>query len=276
MPPNLLPSQILRKAFDAKKQARTGTSMRKLAHQLGWSTAFLSKVLSGKASLPSAKINKVIEVFDLDFYASKALKKALTESKLKGLSTTNDEDPSTKKKSVTRILGQNLVKYQDIYAPRPRERVLSAWYHLPILDSMTCVNFDSKVDSIAKRFGLTPFEVQSSLRLLDDVGLAKCVDGKWSKATEQINFPTKISEDTIRTFHTQTLKRAIEKMNKSHDSESFARRLITSSSIAVNSKNIPKAKEILMSAVTECVEVLTEGECDEVFNLSIAFFSHED
>ncbi|NUN06840.1 MAG: DUF4423 domain-containing protein [Bdellovibrio sp.] len=61
-------------------------------------------------------------------------------------------------------------------------------------------------------------------------------------------------------------------MQNKTDEKSFERRLITSTSIAANSKNIPRAKEKLAEVQLEIAEILREGPCDEVIDLTLILF----
>lgn len=260
---------VLRKAWQAKKKSRSGSSLRSLAQKLKCSPAFLSKVLSGKAKVPADKLEQYARIFELDEYAKKALHAAVATERLGSL------DVDVGQIRTGRRLSRQLDQYEELRGQHLHERVLGAWYHLAILDLMTCETFVPQVDWIARELGLTAFQVESSLRLLMDAGLAAKTNDGWVKTDQKINFPTSQSTAVVRSYQKQILQCAIKNLMNDTDPSAFARRLITSASIAVNSSKIPEAKAYLMTALTECIEILTDGPCDSVYSLGIQLFPQQ-
>jgi uncharacterized protein (TIGR02147 family) len=258
---------ILNKAFLTKKKDRAGFSLRSCAKVLGCSPAFLSRVLSGKSPLPVAKVDLYSEVFGLDQFAKQSLQEALASSTLQRKNLSVIHSPQTQK------LSESYRDYEIVLSPAHQEAVLRHWYHLAILDLMLCSNFVSDSKWIAQELGLTAYEVDCSLRLLEDVGLASQESGRWIKKHEKIHFTTRSSTSVVRNYQKQNLARAIQKMVDNTALTDYENRLIASASIAVNSSQIPAAKQILMKAIADCLEVLSTGECDQVFNVSVALFS---
>jgi uncharacterized protein (TIGR02147 family) len=263
---NLAPHEILKQAFDAKKRARSGTSLRALSERLKCSPAFLSKVLSGKAKVPIEKIEAYAKAFDLDEFARRSLKASLASQRLGPMQI------EVKSVEADRRLGSRMLDYEEQRAPRVHEKILGAWYHLAILDLMTCTTFVSEPAWIAEELGLTVFQAETSLKLLEEAGLARQVKGQWTKTNERIKFPSSRSTEAMRQYQKQVISRALQKLAESAAQEDFDRRLITSASLAVNSAKIPEAKARLMQALTEVAEILTDGPCDEVFSIAIQLF----
>ena len=68
------------------------------------------------------------------------------------------------------------------------------------------------------------------------------------------------------------IAKALWTLNHKQDDVSLANSLITGITIATNPKQIEKAKEKLTIALHDIAEILSTGECTEVYQLNLQLF----
>jgi len=155
--------------------------------------------------------------------------------------------------------------------PTSQFHILSRWYYLSLLDLCTCKEFTDDPEWIAKRLGITPFEAKRAWQMLLQGRWVKRTETGWTKSNKHLRFPTRQSQEVVRNYHRQTLEKAQKELNKT-DPESFAKRLISGASVAVNPEKIEEAKLRLHAALVEISKLLSEGPCTEVYQLQVQLF----
>lgn len=258
------PHQLLKKFFLRKQKAYPKYSLRAFARDLKVSPSFASRILSGAQEIPFKRLPQIAEVLDIDGIALKDLKKSIAADFLNEIGlTSNDLSKNSK---------QSLATFEDKWMTPKEMSVLSPWYNIAIPELCTCEDFHSDVDWIAKRLSITPEQAEKSLTYLLANGYIKESNGKLLKTNRHMRLPTKQSVEIVRHFHKSMMELAVKEMFQKTDTKSFSNRLITSTSIAVNPANIPLAKERLAEVQLEIAEILREGPCSEVFDLTLALF----
>jgi uncharacterized protein (TIGR02147 family) len=253
---------LLKKSFVRLKKHNPGVSIRGLAGRLNLSHVFLSKVLSGKAALPPARIKQVAKVFQLDPFGEKELKDAVIA----------DLDASRKIEKVTHTSGRRKRKKAiDQYEERSikHQTVLEHWYELPILDYLTCEKIPKDVNSIARHLGLKQTDV---LRSLEKMAASHLIErdesGQWKKVTAFIRFPATVPSATLKNYYTQVLRRALQELNKTSQKD-YDRRLLINFSIATSAAKIPEFKQRLSQLVYDLSIEMADGDADEVYHLTL-------
>ncbi len=244
---------VLMTALKRKQENFPHYSMRSLARDLGISPSYLSKILNGKKGLPLKYIGEIEKRLDLD---------QIERKKLETLVKKEPVETSTSKSSTER-----LVKYEpfgdgDI-------RLLEKWYYLAILDLTTCDNFIYDLDWMSERLGIGKSILKDSIKWLLDQGYLKEDCSSIRKSTLKLRFPASKSKNEIRNYHSQCLKKAINTMESKNSDKDYKERAIHTISIAGNPDNLKAAQEILISALYEAAELLSEGECTELYQLNI-------
>ena len=87
-----------------------------------------------------------------------------------------------------------------------------------------------------------------------------------------MRIPTTRSRQIIRQFHLQMIDKAKLHLQKNNEKVSFEKRLVTGYTIAVNPKQINKAKLILEKALIEASMQLIKGKAKEVYQLQLQLF----
>lgn len=254
-------SNILKIAFLRIKKNNSAVSMRGLAGKLNVSHVFLSKMLSGKASVPQERLKDIIRIFQLDSFAQKELKDAMLAdlSETKKIEKLLERKPAKKKKAV------------EIYEERPVKHMtlLANWYELPILEYLTCEGVPKDVNSIADTLSIKPSAVVFALRKMEAAQLiAKDDNGEWKKITKFIRLPATAPSEVLKNYYTDVLKRAAQELNHS-DQESYERRLLINFSIATSAEKIKDVKERLSQYLHNLSVEMAEGPTDEVYHLTL-------
>lgn len=253
---------VLQKSFDKLQKSNPRFSIRSLALKLGVSHVFVMKMLKGDSAVPDAKLPLLIKVLKLDDLSLVELKDAIVldaiDEKLKCF--------DTKISSPEEMVTENYVEFPENFS-----YVLTDWYHLPILDLLTCEKIEPVVEDISEYFGLDILEVEESLLMMESLDLVSRDGELWSKTSTQIRFPTTGVSEITKNYYKTILTRAQKELDK-RSSEDFNKRLITNICIAIDSSKIQLAKERIQKFTYSLTEELSSGDSDEVYFLSTNFF----
>ncbi len=256
------PHQILLKAFENKKVNNPSYSRNALARDLGVSSVFVTKILTGEKNVPSARIKRLFQVLDMDInLQAQFIKATIIESLL-----------SDELRELARLTFINESKLENYKVESTKKfRPLTKWYHPALLTYLTCSNLDSSPKAIARYFGVTEREILYSLENMEEIGLVENRDGIWRKVDAHSYFPTTRTRADVRDFHKQMIQMAYRELSKS-DSDTFERRLISGFSIAANPKNLEKSKKLVFDFLSEISYSLSEGECSEIYQCNVQLF----
>ncbi len=260
----MAPHLIIKKYFARKQKVNPKYSLRSFARDLDVNPAFVSRLLNGKQEIPRQRLDQITKILEMDSLTSKELKKSMAAILLKEMGL----DPS----EIGKSKASSILQFDDRAMTAKEMSVLSPWYNITIMELVTCANFKMDAGWIAKRLNLTNDQVERSLSYLIENGYLKKDQDGLIKTNKQLRLPTKLSAGIIRQFHKSMMEFAVKEMFQKIGDKDFAERLITSTSIAVNKENIPKAKERMLEMQIEIADILRDGECTEVFDLTLALF----
>ena len=68
------------------------------------------------------------------------------------------------------------------------------------------------------------------------------------------------------------IAKALQVLLGETDDVSFSRRMITAISFAANPQRLKQGRERLMELIYEIADIMTEGDCTEVYQLNVQFF----
>lgn len=257
------PHDILAKAFKNKKSKNPSYSQSALARDLGVSSVFVSKILTGEKDVPSGRFKKLFTILDMDInqqviYIKATLLNSVSEdlidlaqmALLKESNFENYKIESSKKLSV-----------------------LKKWFNVPMLTYLTCDRLDYSPKAIAKYFNVGEAEVLESLNSMKDFDLVENKNGVWKKIENHSYFPTTQSKSDVRDFHKQMIQKAYQELSRT-DAQAFEKRLITGFSIATNPENLEKSKKLIFDFLSELSHTLSDGVCTEVYQCNVQLFSH--
>lgn len=264
------PHQILSEALRRQIRKNPAYSMRALAKATKISPSYLSRILAGKKPIPEERFAPLVQSLGMDETSCRLLRHAMfrqTVGASKNAIAVLEE-----------ILGQSSPRrepslFEDFQEGVITEfSVLEPWYRIAVLDLVTCDNFNPSSEWIAERLGITTAQATEALRDLLAAGLLREKNGKISKTSRKLRFPTVRSNPTIRRYHQAMIDKAVKHMLNETDDHAFDHRLISSLSFAADPKNLKKARAILNDALYEVAEVLRQGDCTEIYQLNAQLF----
>jgi DNA-binding MarR family transcriptional regulator len=235
--------QALQQELARRCEANPKYSLRSFAAALGISHTLLSLVISGKRN-PSGKLQRRIR----DLLGPEVMTQmAGSQSPIKTSGT--------------------VVRYEQISLDT--FSFISEWHHYAILSLLEIA--DSKFDSrwIAKRLGITQAQAKLAMERLERVGMISKINGQWKQVVKPLKVENEISTSATRKFHRQLLSKAAESLEE----DSVEVRDFSSTTIAIDSKLIPYAKERIRKFRRELCEELEKSSAPkEVYHLSVQIF----
>lgn len=242
--------QVLREEFLQRKKKNSSYSTRAFARDLGVSQAYISLLLAGKRKLSLANALKFAQVLHLS-----QDKKSLF---LQGSEKMNSEKKDGHNRETVYSLDLELF------------RTISEWYHLAILDLTTTENFRADIHWVARKLGISSIEVRDAVGRLERLDLLLIKNGRWLKTKTHLHFPTKSSSVATQTYHQQMIEKAL---NTLLTERNFDAREISGTTMAVNSKRLPKAKKKIQDFQKKLAAYLTQGPCDQLYQVNVQLFS---
>lgn len=229
-------------------------SLRQVAREARVSPGYLSKIFSKQKGLTLKLARKLIEILRIDDVNKESILSSFGQVKL-------DKEKF------------ELPEMEAFELPAEEsEWLLGKWYRLPLLDLMTVDGFENDPQWMANKLGVNVGDIKDSLCKLIEAELAFCDEhGNYKKVHSKIRFPTVISKKSIREYHKSQMQRAILELGKVTPKE-FNQRLIVGLSVASNPEKLEEVKNFLHLALYRAAEMLSNGECNEVYQLNIQLF----
>jgi uncharacterized protein (TIGR02147 family) len=259
----LNPAEVLKRQLEILKKQNSQYSMRALARDLDMSVSFVSELLKGKRPIPKLRIADLKRVLKMDVVTQKLFDQSIKRAFLAKNAIDDDGLANSDFKS-------KIIEYSEVQ--RKKSSVYNHWYNIAISDLVTCKDVDTAPKAIADRLNISTEQVRVSLTLLEREGFIVKKGNQWEKASEKIRFATTHSMESIRSFHGQMIDLAKRELTLATTDEAFNRRLINGVTMAVNPAQLEKAKTRLNDALCEIAEILTEGDCTQVYQLNCQLF----
>ena len=168
-------NSIIKRYLERKKENNNAYSNRAFARDMGLSPTFISNILTGKKTLPFKHLEKVITILNIDQAEAHELKECYSPVNLSSIEVNSSPNKKDWK-----------------LATRDQLKVLSKWYYLPMIDLVTCENFEG---DFAGALNISPLEADSVLAELIDLGLL--VNNERTECMEYFNKTCNTSSLTI-------------------------------------------------------------------------------
>ncbi|HXH32702.1 MAG TPA: TIGR02147 family protein [Bacteriovoracaceae bacterium] len=230
-------NQILKAELEKRQANNPSYSLRSFAAFLEVSPASLSQLMSGKRGVSVKRLSQLIE------------KLGLPTSELKSLIKTKGNRTST-------------VLKEDEF------KLISEWYHLAILSLGELRHCRSDARWIARRLDIGMGAANEALQRLERLGMIKIEGGRFKQVAPSFTTTTDIPSGTIRTYHKAILGLAQNKL----ETVAVKDREYSAITMAINTKNLLKAKKLTEEYKEEMLQLLEQGSLDEVYQLSIQLF----
>lgn len=253
---------ILRERLAIMEQKNPRFSLRAMARLLESSPSYLSELIHGKKTVSPSKA--------MVFAKQLQLSQEDTEYFCTLAQYETAETPSVKASLWERLEYMRPGRVTRRYE-HDQFRVLSEWYHIPILELTEVSGFDFKPLNIARRLGITVAEAVGAVERLQQTGLLRIDEkGSYVKAHPQGRFESVERNEALRTFHGQMLDKA--KQAVAHQPPNA--RLVGSETMAIDPRDLPKVEAILRRALAEISTINRKSSSKSaVYHLGVQCFS---
>lgn len=236
------PIEFIRNEYMKRRQANAAYSMRAFARDLGISPARLSQVLSRKRTLTHGQLQCIRAAMNLDAATTQSL-------------------ANFKKRPKPR-------KYVPI--AMDHYRLIADWQHFAILSLLETVTGKNARDIqwIAKRLASTTVEIRQAIERLLNLDLIEETQEGYRPVQNNLSSTSEAPSTALRHFHHQMLDLAKHAL----DEQPIERRSVTAMTMAINSKKLPEAKEMIQEFRRNLCAFLEDGAADEVYSLNVQLF----
>ena len=231
----------------AKRQTRNSAySLRAFARDLSLGVTTLSDVLADKRNLSKTSLAQVMKCLSVS-----PLERDSLWSEHKHISQRNQD------------VEERLLIDEDTF------RLIADWHYLAILNIAKIKNNRATQPVwIAKRLGIKEAEATEALERLFRLGLVVRKKQELIRTVKPLTTTSDIPSAAIRKHHSQNLRLAEHSLH--HDS--VLDREIGSVTMAVNTKNLPLAKKLLLNTRKKIASLLEQGQVSEVYTLAFQLF----
>lgn len=236
----------LQNELSRRCRANPSYSLRRFADHLGIEASVLSKILAKKRAVSRKMFVHLAEKLSL----SPELRATL--------------DPFLAREGQTPT--------SDAYRTIELDRfyLISDWYHYAILELTTVRGFQSDAKWIAKNLNITLAEATAAVERLERLGMLVEKNGRWIDCSGSLTtIGTAPTHAALRSLQKQVLEMGIVTL----ESVDPAVRDHGSMTMAINSKNLPAAKELIRKFRRDLCDLLQTGQRrDAVMQLSTALY----
>ncbi len=234
-----------------RKKLRPRYSLRALAQSLGISPATFSQVLSGKRRLTEKSAMKIAKCLGLSPLERDALLELCHKEDFPELPPPRDNTRDW------------TIVSDDLF------RIISHWYHYAILEMTDIENHQGDPEWMGKKLGISLEDASSALNRLLKLGLLQRMpEGKLKRTSKPLTVGDNIPSEAIREHHLSQLLKASYSLRH----HSMNERYFSSGTMAIDSKNLPKAQEAIKSFRRKLCKMLQGGKPDRVYIASFQLF----
>jgi len=235
--------RILRAKLEETKLRNPNWSMRAFAQRLGMSSGALSELMSGKRPMTLKTRRRIVERLQLSPFERREV-------------MSDDLPPQDQKSS------QYIEMDMDTF------HMISDWWYFAILNLVKTVDFRPEIPWLVKRLGVSRTILKDAWERLFRLGyLHKNTHGNVVRRHPKLTTRDEILSLSIRKAHLEDLKL----IEKSVLDTPLDEREVTSMTLAMRKRDMPRAKELIRQFQDEFCDVLELDQPDEVYRLSIAF-----
>lgn len=146
---------------------------------------------------------------------------------------------------------------------------ISDWYHAAIMELTYINGFKSDPKWIAQKLSITVGEAKSAVERLTRLNLVKSENGTLMKTSRQL---TNQSSVVTSAAHREFQKQLVEKALTAIEECDIEEKDITSMTMAIDEKNLEKARELTRNYRRDLCKLLESGTQTRVYNLGIQLY----
>lgn len=228
---------------------------------------------------PQYSLRAFAKSLDIDSSTLSALirrKRPLTGKTAKRLiASIGISDPSHAQALLLGALGDNengapLYQQLDMAAAE----VISSWEHFAIRSLLQLSGYRPNTSQIARRLNIPHGIALDALNRMLKLGLVVNIDDTWADTGKNLATPSNVPNAALRVPLRQCMEKAIESLEK----HSIEERDMSGITMAITSKKLPEARQLIMDFRRRLCAFLEDGNRDSVYRLNVQLFplSQED
>lgn len=242
----------LLECFSLARSKNPRISLRGFSKKLGVSHSALSEVISGKRPLTRKMAERFAERLKLEPEKTQQLIRSVILSKLQS-SLPDDAE-------INQITDQKFTPLNlDVF------NVISDWYHFAILSLLETEESRLQLRWISARLGIPERETRQAVKRLIKLGFIKRRGRSFELPTKPLSICTQGYDVAMRT----NMHQYLDKAHHSLDTDPAEVRELSTSTIAIDPKNIPRAREAIKRFRREVSQLLERGKKTRVYSMSV-------
>lgn len=252
---------ILKEEFARRAEQNQLYSLRAFARDLGMGSARLSEILSGKSGLSRPTAEKIarrlkMNIRDTEYFCT------LVESE------------HARSRTQRELARQRLRDLSHAYEPLKQDvfRLVSDWYHLPLIEMTKLPGFRGDAGWIASALGISVADARGALERLQRLGLLEeSEDGTLSASGD---FSTVVQDNDVPSVYVREFHRQISEQSQAAlSSQDVSERDHSAVMFRFAAERMDEAKETVRRFRREFDRRFGGDEsADEVYCLAIQFF----
>lgn len=147
--------------------------------------------------------------------------------------------------------------------------VISDWYHAAIMELTFTKGFKADHKWIARKLSITPSDAKAATERLLRLGLILEKDGTFVKTSRMLSNHAGINGNAA---NRELQRQIIEKALLAVDECKPERKDISSMTMAIDVKNLDRARKVIREFRRDLCALLEEGQQTEVYNLGIQLY----
>jgi uncharacterized protein (TIGR02147 family) len=255
----------LKKSLAEKISRNPSYSLRAFARQLGIHHSMLSAVFKNEKKISRDRAPLIADKLGLENEDKEYFCLLVELDQTKGI------------EQKSRILAQlsSFRKSTPVYdLTVDHFKLISDWYHLPILQMVgePYFKFDSKV--ISEKIGIHFIEVEAAIERLERLELIeKDKNGNFKKVKNGLLVESPVRSESLRKFHKQMMEKALLSLETQLPKE----RLIQTQTISFDQTQINEVEDLMDQFFERVVQLSRKGQKrDQIYHLSTVFFNLTD
>ncbi|MEZ0392905.1 MAG: TIGR02147 family protein [Pseudobdellovibrionaceae bacterium] len=253
---------FLREYLSQQMARNPAYSLRAFARKLELAPSSLSEILNGKKKMSHEMASRL------------ALKLNLKARESKYFLLLADLELAASAESKNQILQQlqGLNRHRSVASlDMEMFRVISDWYHIPIIEMTRLTDFQFTPSNVAKRLGITSVEAASAIdRLVKLELIEKLKDGKFVKTKDNALFSSLGKNEALRKFYRQML----EQTSKALEAQTPQQRFSGTETFALDESYHESARQVMNDCFEKIAELAAKSKNPKnIYHLGIHFFS---
>lgn len=240
----------LREGLSLKQRNNPHYSLRAYARDIGIHPATLSQIINGKRPLPQKDSEQVAKKLNLSPKEVSIFIESLNKDKSSLTKLDDDDDAKV-------LLNESYYK------------IIAEWEHYALLELFNVKGFRGTREEIAEKLDLTLNRTDVVINNLLVTGLlVRADDGSFAKVYDDVRTTEDITNQALRDSHKETLLMGAEKL----DSIATELRDFSSSTLAIDMKNLPKAKLLIREFRKKMALLAEDGDREEIYQIAVQFY----